>query len=404
MFAQNSSIIAALDIGTSKTVVLVAEKGIGGISIIGIGQSKSIGVSNGVIKDQKALRSLISSAVYEAEKMARRNIDRVAVSFSNPLMCSNSMTIRTNFGGGQILPSDIKRIKRIVFDRIDMSKNEVLSYNVISHDLDGIKNVQDPEFMFANLLTSYIHIVTIPVQYLVDIGTCLLRCQLKINQFILSSEASGNSCLTIEEAESGCVLIDMGSGCSDYAVYKGKKIIFCGAVPFGGNAITKDIASYFALSFDEAEELKIAYGEVKTPHRTEKRFVEIKRENSADIKQIDLELLSRVITARVSEILELIMQKIKEKRQNRSCFNKIVITGGSSQIKAIIPFVESKYGLGARVGAPNNSILYKNLYENPAFSTVLGLIHGSQFENNVSFFRRGITNLKHILSWLKESL
>ena len=403
MFTSINNTIAVLDVGSSKIASLILQRSSSGFEILGVGNCASAGIEHGVIRDAKLARSAIACSVYEAEKMAKRNVDTVIVNVSNSLIKSNLITIQTNFGGNQILPADLKKIRSIVFDKIDLSKNEVLSYKILKHDLDEMKAVSDPEFMFANILTSYVHIVTVPVKYLIGIGSCLLGCQLKVGEFMLSSEAAGNSCLSEEEMAEGCVLIDIGAGSADYAVYRDKQIIECGTIPFGGIDITRDIASYFSIKFDEAEKLKTLYGELKNLRTEERKNIEIKRHEAKDNKQIDAAILNKVIIARVSEILGFVIQRVKEKKQSRACLNKIIFTGGSSKLVGLVSFVEEKFKIPARAGMPDNIIIENGFSRDPIFSTAMGLIGGSNFEEEQKFFKHGTSKFKKALIWLKQN-
>jgi len=209
MFVSNNKTVAVLDIGSSKITTIIASVYDDEFEIIGSGNYLSEGIRNGEISDVKRARATIASSVYEAEKLSGKNIDKVIVSVSNPLLRSRTITIKTNFGGNQILPSDIKKLKSMVLSKIDLTKNEVLSYKVLKYDLDDMKDIVDPEFMFANLLTAYAHVTTVPLKHLVNMGSCLLGCQLKIGNFVPSSKASAEACLTEEEKREGCVLIDI---------------------------------------------------------------------------------------------------------------------------------------------------------------------------------------------------
>lgn len=398
MLTQTNKTLNVLDVGTSKVTCIIARFVDNKFEILGVGNHSSAGIRHGVISDVKMARSSIASAVYEAEKMAKRNADKVVVNVSNPLIKSRSITIRTDFGGNQILPSDLSRLKNIIFSKIDLTKDEVLSYKVLKHDLDEMKGISDPEFMFANLLVSYVHIVTVPVKYLINMGSCLLGCQLKVGNFVLSSEASANVCLEDSEKREGCVLIDIGAGSADYIVYKNKKILECGVIPLGGMNITRDIAECFSLPISEAEKIKVTHGSLKILNTGEEKVIEIKGTSKA----VNNQVLNKVIMARFLEIMNFVMKRLREKKQNRVCLNKMVFTGGSSKFPGLSEFVEQKYKASARVGSPMNINIEGGFSDDPIFSTSLGLIRGAIIKRDYGF-RHETSKIKKAIEWLKQN-
>ncbi len=398
MLTQSSKVLNVLDIGTSKVTCIIVRFVDNKFEVLGVGNHSSGGIRHGVISDVKMARSAIASAVYEAEKSAGRSADKVVVNVSNPLINSRMLTIRTDFGGNQILPLDLKKLKNIVFSKIDLNKDEILSYKVLKHDLDEMKGISDPEFMFANLLVSYVQIITVPVKYLINMGSCLLGCQLKVGSFILSSEASASVCLEDSEKAEGCVLIDIGGGNSDYVVYKNKKMLDCGVVPLGGVNITKDIASCFSVSFEMAEKIKTLHGNLSRLGVGEDNVINIKGLN----KTINHNILTKVISARFEEIMSFIMKRLKEKKQYRSCLNKIIFTGGSSKLSGLVEFVDHKYDAVSRVGVHNNLDIDNEFLQDPSFSTSLGLIKNSVVKREYGF-RHEASKFKKAIEWLKQN-
>lgn len=367
------------------------------LEIIGSGNHESEGIRNGAVSNVKLARATIASSVYEAEKLSGKNVDKVIVNVSNPLLRSRTIAIKTSFGGNQILPSDIKKLKAMVLSKIDLTKNEVLSYKVLKYDLDEMKDIADPEFMFANLLTAYAHITTVPLKHLVNMGTCLLGCQLKIDNFVPSSKASAESCLTEEEKREGCVLVDIGAGCSDYIFYKNKQMVGCGVVPIGGANITKDIAEYFSVDLGSAEKIKLLHGGLISTLSEDRRTIE-----ASASKKINNQTLNRVIVARFSEIMDFLMERLREKKQNKPCLSRVVFTGGCSKISGMLEFVEEKYKLNARIARPSSIKAENGFSEDPSFSTALGLLksYSEKTKKPPSYDR---SKIKSALLWLKQN-
>lgn len=397
MFSENKKIIAAIDIGNSKIASMIAKLSPDGtISILGVGNKASEGMQHSVISDVKLARTAIASSIYEAELAAGQNVDAVIVNISSHLIKSNLVKVTTKLNGKQVLASDLEKAADAAIRNVDLSKYEILDNSLLYHDLDNMENIKDPEFMFANTLTSYASMVTVPVKFLINLSTCLLGCQLKVSDFIIGSYASALVCASDEERENGCIVVDIGGDLLEYITIKHNKIMDCGAIPLAGKAITKDIANYFSISFFEAERIKTLHSTLYDFAYDEERAIDA----SGAGTNISNVLLNQVVRARFEEIISMFMDNITKKKINKECFDNIIFTGGSSNFAGIEDFVKNRFGVKIRKESPKHINISEDFDLNASFSATLGLIkyHTARYKSNDGDF-----SLRKVFSWLKQN-
>lgn len=397
MFSENKKIMAAIDVGNSKIASMIAKVSPDGtINLLGVGNKASEGMQHGSITNVKAARAAIASSIYEAELAAGQNIDAVIVNISSHLIKTNLVKVTSKLNGKQVLSKNLEKAANATIRNIDLSKYEILDNSLLYHDLDNMENIKDPEFMFANTLTSYGSIVTVPVKFLINLSTCLLGCQLKASDFIIGSYASALVCASDEDRENGCIVVDIGGDLLEYITIKHNKIIDCGAIPIGGKAITKDIANYFSINFFEAERIKNLYSTLYDFAYDEERAIET---SGASI-EINKAMLNQVVRARFEEIISMFIDIIARKKINKECFSNIIFTGGGSNFAGIEDFIKNRFGIKIRKENPKYINISEDFDLNASFSTALGLIkyHAARYKNNDDDF-----SLKKVFSWLKQN-
>jgi cell division protein FtsA len=322
----------------------------------------------------------ISHAIYEAEKQARASSKKVIVNVSHPFINSRLAITDSQFGGRQILPKALKDIADKVFYSATQSKHSVLHFAPAYYDVDTIKNVVEPEYMFASNLRSYHSIVSVPERTLDPLKKCLRDLHLIPIQFVASSYASSFSMAS--EGVQNFISIDIGDGTSDVAVFgNSNAILWAGTVPLGGEAITRDIMECFSISYEEAEKMKILYGNLS--------------QSQADnhSSAIDVSLLNNIISARLEETLEIIFSRIPEEHHMQTVF----LTGGVAKTLGITEFIAKKFDVKASLAI--TSSLSDKLRDDPALSTTNGLITHYLKEST----KKQSFSAKKVLEWLWEN-
>ena len=398
-----SNYFAALDIGASKIVCLRGKKGSNGLVSIGsIVTHVSEGVGRGEIKNKKIFIEDLSSTIYEAEKAFSHEVSEIAVNISTALIKHKQIKVFKKFSGKQVTEKDLETILAKVKNKIESSGGRVIKTEFLYHDIEGMGRVKEPEYMFVNGLTSVVGVVYVPEVYTSQIEKLFTKSHMKASQFILSSEASASCCLSKEDKIQGVVFLDIGAGNTDYVTYEGGSMSRCGVVPLGGSDITKDIATYFNLGFESAEKIKIEHGNLVG----NKVGQYVKTQSlSGKNKVIDKKLLREIISARLEEIINVVIDRIGTKRQGYN----FVLTGGGSNISGLEVFLSKECGISGRVISPSDAgkfVMERGGLDklcSPGLSTACGLLRFVINQNKKSLvLSRGSTFTK-LFRWIKEN-
>lgn len=406
---RKSNIVAVVDVGDAKIVCLIAKTSpTGEINIIGVGHQSSEGYKAGAITDMKALRASIIATIYAAEQMASVNVNTVMVNISSALARSYTSRAQIILGGRQVVQSDVRRLINLSLDKVDHTKEELLHFSALSYDVDDFKNIQNPEFMFANKLKVETSIMTAPKSILVNMASCFAGCHIQIGEFILSSYASAIACLQKEELDSGAVIIDIGGGATNIALFDNGHLVFSHTIGLGGRNITRDIATFFSINLDEAERIKVVYGSAVALKSDEDKTAPVKQfsdDQQQEPNSISNLLLNQVIAARVEEIFEKVHNVLERNGFKNFTKRSIILTGGSAQLSSIDEVASQVFGCKVRVGLPRISNLENKLTRDPSFATAIGMVK-YYFMNE---YHKHKSNTKHsgllgkIITWLKHN-
>jgi len=384
-------IIVGLDIGTTKICTIVGRMGeYGKVDILGLGQVPTNGgVTRGVVSNiDKTVIAIIASAE-QASQNSNVEINRVHVGIAGAHINSiqhKGMIIRNDVEN-EISQSDLDKLEA------DMYKLSVNPGDKIIHVLpqdftvDNEPGIVDPIGMAGVKLEGNYHIITGQITAAKNIHKCVEKSGLKVSELTLEPLASSESVLSDEELEAGVVLVDIGGGTTDVAIFHEKIIRHTAIIPYGGNIITEDIREGCNVMKHQAELLKTRFGSALADESTENEIVSIPGLRGRDPKEISVKNLSMIINARVAEILELVYYEIKASGMEKRLVGGIVITGGGAMLKNITQLAEYITGLDARIGYPNEH-LAKGLVEevkSPIYATAVGLVLKGLREESESF-------------------
>ncbi|RYE07793.1 MAG: cell division protein FtsA, partial [Sphingobacteriales bacterium] len=248
--------------------------------------------------------------------------------------------------------------------------------------VDNEPGIKDPIGMAGVRLEANFHIISGQVTAIKNIVKCVNKAQLESSELILEPLASSESVLSDEEKEAGVVLVDIGGGTTDVAIFQEGIIRHTAVIPFGGNSITEDIREGCSVMRNIAEQLKVRFGSALADENKENEIVCVPGLRGREPKEISVKNLAYVIQARMEEIVEHVYYEIKSSGYEKKLIAGIVITGGGAQLKHLPQLVEYVTGLDCRVGYPNehlakNEVLPKGIYEelqSPTFATGIGLL------------------------------
>ena len=379
---ENTNISVWLDIGTTKIVALVGKKNeFNKVEILGVGKSKSLGVHRGVVNNITQTIQSIQQAVDDAKINSGHDISDVVVGIAGQHIRSiqHSDYITREHPEEVINEDDIQELIQQVYKLVMLPGEEIIHVLPQEYKVDGQAEIKEPVGMHGGRLEANFHVVVGQVSSIKNIGRCIKSAGLNMANITLEPLASSEAVLSFEEKEAGVALIDIGGGTTDLAIFKDGIIRHTAVIPFGGNVITEDIKEGCSIIEKQAELLKIKFGSAWPGENRETEIVSIPGLRGRDPKEISLKTLSKIINARVVEIIEQVYLEIKNyghNEQKKKLIAGIVLTGGGSQLKHLKQLVEYITGMDTRVGYPSEHLAgdTQEAVSSPLFATSVGLL------------------------------
>ena len=386
---ENKKFAVGLDIGTTKIVAMVGQKNkFNKVEIIGIGKSKSLGVHRGVVNNITQTIQSIQEAVSEAELKSSAEIKNVVVGIAGQHIRSiqHSDYITRKNPEEVIDENDVEKLINQVYKLVMLPGEEIIHVLPQEFKVDGQAEIKEPIGMYGGRLEANFHVVVGQVSSIKNIGRCIKSADLKMERITLEPIASSDAVLSEEEKEAGVALVDIGGGTTDLAIFKDGIIRHTSVIPFGGNVITDDIKEGCSIIQKQAELLKIKFGSAWPGENKETEIVSIPGLRGHEPKEISLKTLSKIINARIVEIVEQVFLEIKNyghDEQKKKLIAGIVITGGGSQLKHLKQLVEYITGMDTRIGYPNEHLAgdSEDNQTSPVFATAVGLLMTALKEN-----------------------
>lgn len=379
---EHEKLAVGLDIGTTKIVAMLGTKNeYDKLEIVGVGKSKSQGVHRGVVNNITQTIQSIQAATQEAEAVSGKKIDSVVVGIAGQHIRSlqHSDYITRSNPDAVIDEADIERLKNQVFKLVMLPGEEIIHVLPQEYKVDGQAEIKEPIGMYGGRLEANFHVVVGQVSSIRNIMRCVKSAGLDFGGITLEPLASADAVLSQEEKEAGVALIDIGGGTTDLAIFKDGIIRHTAVIPFGGNVITEDIKEGCSIIEKQAELLKIKFGSAWPGENKDNEIVSIPGLRGRDPKEITLKNLSKIIHARVQEIIEQVYAEIKNyghEEQKKKLIAGIVLTGGGSQLKHLKQLVEYITGMDTRIGYPNEHLAgdTDKTMTSPLYATAVGLV------------------------------
>jgi len=388
---NKDNIAVGLDIGTTKIVAMIGKKNeYGKLEILGVGKSKSLGVHRGVVNNITQTIQSIQQAVLEAENNSGYKINDVVVGIAGQHIRSiqHSDYISRSNAEEVIGGADIDLLIGQVHKLAMLPGEEIIHVLPQEFKIDGQAEIKEPIGMYGGRLESSFHVVVGQAASIRNLGRCVKSAGLELSGLTLEPLASADAVLSQEEKEAGVALIDIGGGTTDLAIFKDGIIRHTAVVPFGGNVITEDIKEGCSIIEKQAELLKTRFGSAWPGENKENEIVSIPGLRGREPKEISLKNLSKIIHARVVEIIEQVYAEIKlygHEDPKKKLIAGIVLTGGGAQLQHIKQLVEYITGMDTRIGYPNEHLAGDSNEElsSPLYATAVGLVMNS-IRNNTN--------------------
>ncbi|MBV8581224.1 MAG: cell division protein FtsA [Candidatus Eremiobacteraeota bacterium] len=368
--------IAGLDIGTTKTCAVVAASGPEGLEIIGIGEAPSSGMRKGVVTDLEATVHAIEQATEKAERMAGVHVSHVYVGVTGEHMQStnNHGVVAVTGEDREVIGADVKRV-------VDASKiiNLAADRQIIHalprhYTIDGQDGVTDPVGMSGGRLEVDTHIVTGGSTFISNVLKCVHRAGLEPAGIVFEPLASSAATLLPEEKQVGVVLLDIGGGTTDIAVYADGGVLHSATIPVGGNILTNDIALGLKTTTAEAEHVKRTYGSGLVRSDEADQVFQVKTLDGRSTREVTSSQLRAIVIPRVLEIFRLAKANIIERIPRDQVLSEVVLTGGGAHLRGIETTAADVFGLPVRIGVPSTIAGLTDAVKQPEYATAVGLV------------------------------
>lgn len=403
--AAKKSLIAGLDIGTSKVVALVGETSEDGkVDLLGIGSHSSQGLKRGVVVDIENTIESIRSAVEEAEVMAGQSIRSVYVGLAGGHVRSLNSHGIVAIRDGEVSPGDIERVidaARAVPIPADQKVLHILPQEFIVDDQDGIR---EPIGMSGVRLESLVHIVTGAVSASQNVVKCVHRCGLDVDEVVLQQLASSQAVLTDDEKNLGVGLIDIGGGTTDLALFGGGAVRHTAVIPIAGAQVTNDIALALRTPIPHAEEIKIQYGCARAADTADDETIQVPALGDRPPRRLPRKALAEVVEPRCRELLGVVRDHVR-RTGFEGVAGGLVLTGGGARMEGLVEMAEEVLDMPVRLGLPNSVTGLGDVIRNPVYATAVGLLtldheaHGGHRANVETNGLRGA--LGRVRGWIQ---
>ena len=385
MAREYKDVVVGLDIGTAKVMAVVAEVlPSGELKLAGLGVAPSNGLKRGVVVNIDATVQSIQQALKEAELMADCKIQRVYTGITGSHIRGLNSSGMVAVKDKEVTPADVARVVETAKAINISSDQRLLLVEPQEFVIDG-QDVKEPIGMSGIRLEAKIHIVTGAQSAAENIIKCVRRCGLEVEQLLLNPLASSQAVLTDDERELGVVVVDIGAGTTDVAIFTGGAIRHTAVIPIAGDLITSDIAMALRTPTKDAEDIKVEAGFAKQLLADPDTQVEVPGLGDRGPRMLSKQALAGVIEPRVEEIFSLVHQVIRESGFEEVLSSGIVLTGGSVVMPGMVELGEDIFLKPVRRGIPKYSSALSDMVAQPRAATVMGLLEEARLARQRGF-------------------
>jgi cell division protein FtsA len=402
-----SDYITAIDVGTTKIFVLIANVNSGkGFEIVGVGQSPSTGLKKGVVVNVAQTASAITRAVKQAEEMAGVSVETACVGISGGHIKSFNSTGVVAIKGREVSQSDLDRVIEAAKAIAIPQDQEIIHILPQYFKVDGQDFVLDSLGMFGVRLEAQVHIITGSIASAQNIIKSCELAGVRVSEIVLEQLASANAVLTPFEKEMGAGILDIGGGTADFAIYKDGRIRYSKVIPIAGNHFTSDLALGLGIPTTQAEDIKKRYGTVCQDKifSLQNKFEEINLGFDGGAKPVELSAAGEILRFRAEEILDLLITDLVEYRVKNLMPAGLILTGGGGLLDGLKELAAEKLSMSVRVGVPQFGVdQIPDILKSPAYSTGFGLLlHAMRLAGDAEFVSGDRSTVGRIFKTMKS--
>ena len=426
--AMQRGVVAVLDVGTSKVACLVlrfdgterfvagdeigAMAGQSGFRVIGAATTRSRGVRFGEVDAMQETERAVRTVIQAAQKMANLRVDHVIACFAGAKPRSYGLDGQIDLHDAVVTEDDVSHVLAACTVPDFGEDREVLHAQPINFALDHRSGLGDPRGQIGNQLAADLHMMTVDAHVVGNLLHCIKRCDLEVAGLASSAYVSGLSSLVEDEQELGAACIDMGGGATGLSIFIKKHMIYSDAVRMGGDNITSDISQGLQVSMATAERIKTFYGGVVATGMDDRDMIEVGGETGDwehDRRTVSRAELIGIMRPRVEEILEEVRSCLDAAGFEHLPSQKIVLTGGSSQIPGLEGLASKILGQQVRLGRPMRVQGLPQAATGPAFASSVGLcLHAAKpqdewWDFDIPADKYPARSLKRAVKWFKDN-
>lgn len=412
--------VTVLDIGSSKVTCLIARLQPGSDAsqptvptVIGFGHQRSQGIKSGTVIHMDVAEQAIRGAVDQAERSAGLTVDEVILSVSCGRLKSDNFSASVAIAGESVRNQDIERVLAAGREYAAREGRVVLHALATGYSIDCHTKISEPRGMIAERLGVDVHAVAVDDVPLKNLILCVERCHLSVGAMVAAPYASGLASLIGDESRLGVTCIDMGAGTTTFAVFAEGNFLYCDAIAIGGNHVTLDLARYFSISLEQAERIKTLHGAPFATALDERASIAVasqKGDSDAAAHKITRAQIAQVVQPRIDEILQITYERMCAAGLDEISGQKIVLTGGASQLTGLPDYAVRVLGKSVRASKPRHLRGWPQKSVGPSFSVASGLVlHACNpaAEIGASAAGRGLATgsgyFARVGQWIRES-
>jgi cell division protein FtsA len=404
-------IVAGLDVGSTKTAVVIAEVSIDSgqprVKVLGVGQARTTGMRREVVTDLESTTDSIRRAVKEAELMSGVSIESLHVGIAGEHVHGRASTGVVAVGGHEIGRRDVERVHEVARAVVVPADREVLHAIPQEYIVDAQGGIRDPVGMAGTRLEAEVFMITCSGSSAQNLRKAVDRAGYEVAELVFEPLASSLAVLSDDEKEAGVALVELGGGTTDITVFHERKIKYMTTLPWGGATVTNDIVKGLSLPYVEATRAKETWGTARSNRVDPRETFEVPGGSPGEVRQIARELLAHIIEQRLDEVFGLVAEQVERSGVGDRLTGGIVLTGGGAATDGIRELSEGIFAGSVRIGLPGEGLT--GLVEStraPKFSTAAGLaLYGARrVSAEMTEGGAGSGSPANVIKWMRDWL
>jgi cell division protein FtsA len=372
----HDQVIVGIDVGTTKVCTLIADVADEVPEVLGVGIAPSQGIRKGVVVDVQAAVEAVSASLHRAEQQSgfKAISAFVGIADSHVLSTNNHAVVAVRHPDNVVMAEDVTRVidaARVVQLPADQEILHVIPRFFV---VDGVDGIRDPVGMIGRRLEVEANIVTGSTTSIRNLVRAIEGVGVDLDAIVLQPVAAGRAVLSETERDLGAMVIDMGGGTTDLALFRDGGVVHVCSLPVGGYQLTNDLSVGLRTSFPVAEELKIKHGSTTNEARPDGELVTVTTSNREPPYEVDQRTIAEILDARMAETFEVLLEGLARAGFQDSYPSGVVLAGGSSQIPGAAELAAEVFGVPTRVGRPRVLRGLVDTIRGPAFATSVGLL------------------------------